>query len=183
MSNSKNTYYFKENESDGEIMYFFISKGKADIDKAVQYSFVRKLGDRKLYNLGFGDYDYRKKVIRDDVNTNNGDAYKVFNTVLSTIVAFFERCKNDILTVEGSNSTPEFADQCRLTCSKNCAEECRKVNRRINIYCNYLNKHYEQLISDYQFLGEYFNEANEIEFENYVCGKKYSAIFLLKRNP
>jgi hypothetical protein len=35
--------------------------------------------------LGFGDYDLENDKIVDDINTNNGDAFKVFNTVLGTI--------------------------------------------------------------------------------------------------
>jgi hypothetical protein len=116
------------------------------------------------------------------VNSNNGDTYKVFNTVLCSILAFFEICPKDMLMIQGSDGTPEFVKHCRLNCTKKCNEECKNFNRRINIYQNYVDKNYDQLIIDYQFFGENNNDANLIDFEDYVCGKQYDTLYLLKRN-
>jgi hypothetical protein len=85
--------------------FFFISKGEKDIIKAIQFSFVQELNGRKIYNLGFGDYDLENDKIIDDINTNNGDAYKVLNTALSTIPIFFENFGSEILMVQGSDGS------------------------------------------------------------------------------
>jgi hypothetical protein len=79
-------------------------------------------------------------TIVDNLNTNNGDAYKVFKTVLTTIPLFFENYGSGILMVQGSDGRPEFIETCRLTCKKKCTDECKNYNRRINIYRGYADK-------------------------------------------
>ena len=179
---TNNLYEVQEKKSDGHIRYLFVSIGKVDVIKIVQYEMVEELNGRRIYNLGFGDYDFENGTILDDRNTNNGDVYTVFNTVLSTIPSFFESFSNGIIMVEGSDSRPEFVGHCKENCGKKCVDECKNFNRRINIYRNYIDKHYNQLSIDYQFLGGYKYEANYTDLEGYVCGKKYDAVFLLKRN-
>ncbi len=181
MSNFENIYELKEQKSETDIKYFFISKGKEDVIKVIQFSFVQELNEKNVYNLGFGDYDIENDIIIDDVNTNNGDAYKVFHTVLSTIPAFFTIYENDILIVQGSDGRPDFIENCRITCVKNCFEECRKFNRRINVYRKYVDKFYDQLVLNYQFFGGKKNEESQTILEEYVCHKGYDAVFLLKR--
>lgn len=89
MRSKESAYNIAEDKSEYGLKFFFISKGQRDVIKAIQYAFVQKLNGRDIYNLGFGDYDIEKDIITDDVNTNNGDVYKVFQTVLNTIPVFF----------------------------------------------------------------------------------------------
>lgn len=182
MNNFENCYEVREERSEKNIKFFFISKGQNDIIKAIQYSFVQILNRKNVYNLGFGDYEIENDLIIDNVNTNNGDAYKVFNTVLRTIPIFFETYTTAILMVQGSDGRPEFIDNCKLTCTKNCDEECKNFNRRIGVYRRYVNRHYEQLIIDYQFFGGYKNEKEQTIIEEYVPEQQYDSVFLIKNN-
>jgi hypothetical protein len=182
MSQTNLAYEFEESKSTNGLQFFFISKGKQDIIKAIQYSFVQDLNGSKVYNLGFGDYDIECDTIIDNVNTNNGDAYKVFNTVLNTILIFFENFKNHMLIVQGSDGRPEFIENCKKTCNKNCREECRNHNRRINIYRAYVDKNYKQLSLQYNFLGGIKNEVNMTFLEPYQCGKNYDAVLLSRKS-
>jgi len=151
MGNTIDAYRLREEKSGRDIEFFFISEGMSDVNKAIQYKYLQDSYGRNMYNLGFGDYDMEHNVILDNTNTNNGDAYKVFNTVLSTIPMFFKIRPNSLLLIEGSDSKPEFAEQCRLSCKKNCINECRNFNRRINVYRKYVDKNYDQLNLDYRF--------------------------------
>ncbi len=90
------------------IKYLFVSKGHRDVVKAVEYYYFNDLNDRKVYNLGFGDYDIFNDKIDDKVNTDNGDRYQVFNTVLSTIPIFFQSFGDVVIWIEGSDSSDEF---------------------------------------------------------------------------
>jgi len=183
MTNTDNLYKLTEIRSEKAIKYFFISKGENNIIKAVQYSFVQKLNNRDVFNLGFGDYAILNDTIIDHISTNNGDAYKVFNTVLSTIPEFFKVYKNDILMVQGSDGQPDFLEQCKLICTKKCVNECKNFNRRINIYKRYIDKNYEKLKIDYLFYGGFKNINNQTFMEKYKPGEEYDIVFLLKNVP
>jgi hypothetical protein len=87
-----------------------------------------------------------------------------------------------MLMVEGSDSRPDFVEHCKLTCLKNCSDECKNFNRRINVYRNYVNKNYSELIKLYSFYGGYTDKGNNANIEPYESGKEYSLVFLLKRN-
>ncbi len=102
----------------GTLRYYFVSKGKKDIVKAVQYQYVRHFDDRPLFNLGFGDYNPETGTVSDEEISNNDDQYKVFHTVLNTIPRLFDAYGDVILLVQGSDSKPEFIDKCRLGCYK-----------------------------------------------------------------
>lgn len=181
MNKSQSVYEIEEQRSERDIKFFFVSKGREDVIKAIQYSFVQELNGKDVYNLGFGDYDLEVDTIIDNANTNNGDVYKVFNTVLSTIPIFFANQKDGILMVLGSDGRPQFIESCRLTCTKKCDDECRNFNRRINIYRNYVDKNYTELAIDYQFLGGFVNEFNQTVLEDYICRKKYDVVLLFRR--
>ncbi len=181
MSNLKNIYELQENKSEHDLKFFFISKGKQDIVKVIQYSFVQELNGKSIYNLGFGDYDLIDDTISDNTNTNNGDGYKVFNTVLSTIPSFFKNYSSDILMVQGSDGRPEFIKHCKLTCRKQCKDECKNYNRRINIYRGYVDKNYKELSIDYQFFGGIRDLGQKISIEPYEQHKKYDSVFLFKK--
>lgn len=181
MSTLENAYEFEKEKSAHDLKFFFISKGQQDIIKVIQYSFIQKLNGRGVYNLGFGDYDLDNDSITDNINSNNGDVYKIFNTVLNTIPVFFENYKNEILMVQGSDGRPEFIETCKRICTKSCNNECKNYNRRINIYRSYVDKNYYQLNSSYQFLGGIKNEDFVTILEPFERRKKYDAVFLFKK--
>ncbi len=181
MSNFENSYELEEEKSEHDLKFFFISKGHQDIIKAIQYSYVQELNSKSVYNIGFGDYDIENDNIIDNVNTNNGDAYKVFNTVLNTIPIFFENYATSILMVQGSDGRPEFMEHCKLTCTKKCNNECKNHNRRINIYKTYVDKNFSTLSIDYHFLGGIKNDDEETFLEPYELQKKYDSVFLFKK--
>ena len=188
MSNVENIYDLEEVKEAQNLKFIFISSGTQDVVKAIQYSYLlqlnnlnlQQLNGKDVYNLGFGDYNLENDTLIDTVNTNNGDVYKVFNTVLSTVPNFFENYTNSILIVQGSDSSRDFIEQCKQTCKKGCGEKCKKSNRRINIYKNFVNKNYEQLILDYQFIGGLKDSNNQIVLEEYIKYKDYDSVLLLK---
>jgi len=161
--------------------HFFVSEGSKSIVKVISYDQVGILNDKKVFNLGFGDYDIISGVLDDASTSDNGDVYKVFNTILSTIPKFFESFRKDIIMVEGSDSTTDFTENCILTCRKKClsANQCKNQNRRINVYRNYVNKNFEDLKLTYTFYG---GLKNEHTIEMYLPGKKYDSVFVIKNN-
>ncbi|SIO05732.1 DUF6934 family protein [Chitinophaga niabensis] len=174
------TYDVAQRVTEHLIEYYFISKGERDLLKMVQYSFVEDVNERKLYNFGFGDYNFWNGRIADHVISNNGDTYKVFNTVLSTVPGFFEIQNNAILQVKGSDSSPGFAEACRVSCRKNCADFCSNAGRRINIYRGYVNKHYDILRKDYAIYGELVRTENKIIMIDYTPDQQQESIFLTR---
>jgi hypothetical protein len=182
MSNIEHRYVIEEDRSANNLRFFFISKGHQEIIKVIQYTYLQKLYGKDVYNLGFGDYDLANNSIIDNVNTNNGDAYKVFNTVLASILIFFKNYHNSILMVQGSDGGPEFIRNCRLTCSKKCSYGCKNYNRRINVYKAYINKNYKQLNADYQFIGGIANDFDEIILQPYEPHQNYESVFLFLKS-
>lgn len=174
------TYDTERSQSRDAVRYIFVSTGKADILKAIQYRYVQDFLGRRLYNLGFGDYDIATNEISDDTNSNNGDTYAVFYTVLNTIQGFFEIFPTAMLMVKGSDSTPEFETHCRRSCRRKCEESCKKRNQRINVYRDYINKNFSVLKKEYVFYGG-FAIGNETSVEEYELHKEYNAVFLRKR--
>lgn len=181
MSKIETTYGLVEHKSAIDLKFFFISRGEKDIVKAIQYSFVQELYGQNVFNLGFGDYDVECDSIVDNVNSNNGDAYRVLNTVLHSIPIFFKHFTDSVLMVQGSDGRPSFIDICRDTCKKKCIVECKNYKRRINIYRAYVDKNYHQLIIDYQFLGGIVNNPQQIILEKYQRYKNYDSVFLTKK--
>lgn len=182
MINEKLVYSLQIDNSRNEMTFFFISKGEKDIIKAIQYSFVQELYGKQLFNLGFGDYDLENDKIRDDIDSNNNDVYKVFNTVLSTIPLFFEKHKSDFLIVNGSDGHKEFINQCLSSCIKKCTNNCKKYNRRISVYKGYVDKNFDLLCIDYQFFGGIKDIFGNVAFENYKKFNKYDSVLLLNKN-
>ena len=159
-----------------------MSEGKEDIVKAIQFSYLQDLNTQPVYNLGFGDYNIETDALVDTTNSNNGDHYRVLNTVLSTIPPFLETYPNAVLMVHGSDGRPDFEANCKATCTKNCIMECKNFKRRINIYRRYLDKNYDELNADYQFKGGVFQQNGDIYLEDYIPRKIYDAVLLSKRN-
>lgn len=118
MDNSKVYLTLKSKESNDKIRFLFESKGEEIIQKVVDYSLVATIQDKPIYNLGFGDYNSENDEMSDDVNSNNGDMRKVFNTVLSTVPLFFASSPNSGIWVEGSDSDDSFIDTCKPNCKK-----------------------------------------------------------------
>ena len=173
-------YHVAESIREYSIEYFFTSTGERNILKMVIYSFLEELNGKKLFNFGFGDYNLVDGRIADNVISNNGDAYKVFNTVLSTVPRFFEIHHDAMIRVNGSDSSPEFVKACRSQCRKNCAGICKNSNRRIDIYRGYVNKHYNTLKGDYTFYGGLDRTGNESTMIDYIPDQKQQSIFLLR---
>jgi|GEM_PF-7041429 len=126
------------------LRYFFISQGKKDLIKIVDYSYVGMFNKFPLYNLAFGDFDPVKDEISDNAVSDNGDQYKVFHTVLHTVPMMFDALGQVSLIVEGSDSKPEFIKSCKVGCDRNCKPgECKKAHRRINNSMKKIGKRYE----------------------------------------
>lgn len=172
-------YDVAQRVTEHQVLYIFFSKGEKELLKVVQYSFLEDLNGRKLFNFGFGDYDFSKGMVMDGAISNNGDTYKVFNTVLSTVPRFFEIHQDAMMQVKGSDSGPEFIKMCRACCRKNCVATCRNANRRINIYRGYINKHYSTLKTDYTFYGGLDRTGNEPIMIDYIPDQKQPSIFLI----
>lgn len=175
------TYTVFEDKIEGEILYYFISEGNSKLIKAIQYLYVADIKDHKVYNFAFGDYDQKNEEINDSVNTDNGDVYKVFNTVLSTVPLFFESMPDAMLIVQGSDSTAEFSYKCRMTCVRRCDDKCKKSHRRIHIYSGYVNKNFDELGKEFTFYGGINGTDNKIVTKEYVPGEKYDAVLVLKK--
>lgn len=174
-------YDYKESAPTAEgIKYFFISKGKTDIVKAVHYMYLNDMHDRRVYNLGFGDYQIEEDNIDDKVNTANGDVYKVLNTVLYTIPIFFEKFPKSVVMVQGSDSSHDFYDNCKPTCKKKCTDTCRNQHRRINTYSSFVSKNYDELIKDYEFFGG-IKTTKGVVIEDFAREKKYNAVLVIKK--
>jgi hypothetical protein len=164
------------------INFYFESVGKDNFSKAIKYSLLSlKLEGRSVYNLGFGDYDSEKEKLGDKIISNNGDVYKVFNTVLTTVPLFFEKNPDGILWVQGSDSCSAYLNVCKLSCKKKCTDGCRNEGRRIALYCRFVDKNYATLSKEYTFEGG-FEYEGEILIEDYEIGKAYCMILVYKRN-
>ncbi|ANH81715.1 hypothetical protein A8C56_12630 [Niabella ginsenosidivorans] len=65
---------------------------------------------------------------------------------------------------------------------KKCLNECKNYNRRITICRGYINKHYDELIADYHFLGGIKDQTQHILLGPYECYKAYDSVFLFQKN-
>ena len=146
-------YHIEQIEDEIKIQYLFASIGEKTIIKAIEYSPVTTLGARTVYNLGFGDYDEANGTIIDDINSNNGDIYIVFNTVLSTVPVFFETNPDAVIIVSGSDSHEDFINNCLPDCRKKCVDKCKNYQRRIKAYRYYVDKNFDELCKEFIFLG------------------------------
>jgi hypothetical protein len=182
MANPEYIYPIEERVNNFGTLYTFVSKGERDIIKVVAYSFVQSFSGKDIYNLGFADYDAASDRLLDETNSNNGDHYRVFNTVLNTIPVFFGHFPAALMVVRGSDSKPDFVEQCRLDCTRRCfGSDCRKGDRRINIYRRYVDQNFEKLSADYTFYGGQKNIENETIIQPYAVGEKYDAVFVSKK--
>ncbi|WEK38018.1 MAG: hypothetical protein P0Y53_10950 [Candidatus Pseudobacter hemicellulosilyticus] len=186
MTSSENLYLY--NELDRSVYgtkYFFVSVGREQLVKVVEYAYVGVKEGRLTYNLGFGTYGATEDKLLDIDLSNNGDAYRVLNTVLSTVPHFLCHYPGAMIMVAGSDSADAFPKYCRTICKKKCIPpDCKNANRRINIYRRFVNKNFAALSNFYRFLGgvKINNVDNEYVVEEYVVKKNYDSVFLVKNN-
>lgn len=164
--------------SDSTVQYLFESFGQRKIIKGVEYSKFETKNGEIVYNLGFGDYNRETKSISDREISNNGDARKVFNTVLNTIPKFLKDFSDFPIFIQGSDSRDSYEEECKISCSKNCNTTCKNKHRRIRSYIHFLDKNIEVFSIDYLFYG--FDHEKKI-FVDYVPKNKYTAILIIKR--
>ena len=172
-------YNTEQTSEEIKIQYLFESVGIKTIIKAIEYTPVAVMGTRTVYNLGFGDFDDELGTIVDDINSNNGDIYIVFNTVLSTVPLFFANNADAVIIVSGSDSHDEFINDCLPTCKKKCEEHCKNYQRRIKTYRYYVDKNFDELSVDYIFFGRNKRKANT--FVQYIPNHEYDDILVYKK--
>ena len=164
------------------LRFFFISEGELEIVKVVEYKYIGIRQNRSTYNLAFGTYILETDGLDDHDISNNGDHYKVLNTVLSTIPRFLDHYPEAMIVVEGSDSVTSYPEFCRQNCRKKCiAPDCKNANRRINIYKKYVNKNFNQLSEDYIFWGVLKDNENKAIIEEYQVINNYSSVLFIKK--
>jgi hypothetical protein len=104
----KSGYPVTKDKSKLQVSFVFVSSGNIAIIKVIDYDYAGLHNKRKTFNLGFGDYHPLTGKIDDHANTDNGDVYRVLNTVLNTVPLFFEEYPNHSLMVGGSDNGKEF---------------------------------------------------------------------------
>jgi hypothetical protein len=183
MTKSKNVYIVEEyDRQPGGTRYFFVSEGDRLLVKVVEYRFIGLKEGKHTYNLGFGTYNQEGNSVCDDDISENGDAYKVFNTVLSTIPHFLHNYTGALVMVEGSDSTISFPETCRPNCKKKCIPPaCKNAHRRINIYKNFVNKNFDLLSQEYKFLGGIKNNDYQSIIDDYTIPNNYDSVFFMKK--
>jgi hypothetical protein len=182
MINYNLVYDLQTKTEENTIQHFFISHGTSDIVKAIQYRRTGTYDDKAVFNLGFGNYDMESDTIFDEDNSNNGDHYHVFNTVLSTIPDFFTRHPDKMLMVMGSDNHPDFPGMCRPGCTKNCPPDtCRNFRRRIRTYQGYVEKYWSELQEEYEFRGGSLTKERTVEITDYVQGSSYDTVLVFRR--
>lgn len=164
-----------------KIQYLFASVGRKTIIKVIEYSPVTTIDTRTVYNLGFGDYDETNSngVVIDDTNSNNGDIYIVFNTVLSTVPIFFKANPDAVIIVSGSDNHDDFINNCLPNCRKKCIGKCKNYQRRIKTYRYYVDKNFDELCKDFIFFGR--NKNKQSSFVQYIPNQDYDDILVYKK--
>jgi hypothetical protein len=186
MSSLNHRYDITEVSDQVSTNFLFYSEGdngKVIVPKIIQFTYVRDYyyNDNPIFNLGFGDFDMDTGSINDESMSDNGDVYKVFNTVLSTIPIFFEKYPNAALLVRGSDGRAEFEHNCKQNCTRNCTDLCLKFNRRMKLYCNYTSRKYALFSTDYQFVGGIGNGKGWFDFTEFDPGKLYDGLIVSRK--
>lgn len=180
MEKSKSYTTFR-NYNTEDIVYTFLSIGHKKILKAIEFSLAGEFLEHPVFNLGFGNYSTSKDAIADNIVSNNGDAFAVFNTVLHTAKSFLKNNPEVIIMIRGSDSTDSFSDTCMTTCTRRCTTECKRKHKRINIYGQYIEKNLSHLQWEYNFNGSFLHEFEEFMLENYRTGAEYLSLFITKK--
>ncbi|MCS3800870.1 hypothetical protein [Niastella sp. OAS944] len=181
MSNLYHRYDITETSDEVSTNFLFFSKGgneEEEVPKIIQFTYIRDYKNTPVYNLGFGDFDMNTGFINDEAMSDNGDVYRVFNTVLSTVPFFFEKYPNAALLVRGSDGRTEYEFNCKQNCKRKCIDLCHNFNRRMRLYCNYVSRKHGLLRVDYQFLGGYANDIGWFDFTEFDPGSLYECIIV-----
>jgi hypothetical protein len=183
MGNIEYSYRVDEINEGLNVNYIFISNGPNGYKvKVVQYEFLKYIDGKPVFNLGFGDFDPESNNITDTTLTNYGDVYKIFNTVLNTILPFYEKYPNAFIFVEGSDNTEEFKVNCKANCVRDCIESCHFFNRTMRLYCKEVSRKFEFYASTHQFLGGMRNKIGWFDFEDFIRFKLYDSIMVFQKN-
>jgi hypothetical protein len=84
------------------LQYRFDSDGpKGKIEKMVLYTYLTTFDGVPYFNLGFGDYDDKKKRIDDLTVSNNGDRDKILATVAFTALEFTSQYQGCRIVIRG----------------------------------------------------------------------------------
>ena len=143
--------------SQGNDVYLFVSRGKRDVLKVVQYARIQPLDRGQLYNLGFGDAtrDATGQLrVSDNILSQNGDVYRVFQTVLQSLAEFLAHHPRDYVFVRGSDG------------------------RRTNLYRRFVNKHISTLSESYRFYGCYIKDGKIDIQSSYQVGEEYDGVIV-----
>ncbi len=173
----------KDAEGDS-LRWYFISQGERSIIKVVDYSLISSVEGRPVYNLAFGDIE-EGGFVNDRSRSNNGDIYKIFNTILFTTTLFFDHVPDALVFVSGSDSQEVSELPCRNTCrDKRCKSACRLLHQRINAYSGFVRRNYTALATKYLFLGwpkgKVLDEINPYAFEPFSPQGDYQALMVLQ---
>jgi hypothetical protein len=113
----------------------------------------------------------------------DGDIYKVFHTVLSTIPIFLEMHDTAYVIVRASDSDIQFRIDCMKKCSRNCQSGfCRKFERRLKIYRHFVDKYETLLLLNYEILGGVTDIEDFLKFERYKPRFRYDAIMVSRKS-
>ncbi len=180
MTQNRDIYNIEFAKVDSGLSFVFQSKGKKIIQKIIDYSLIHPVNGVRVFNLGFGDYIPESNIILDKTVSENGDAFKVLNTVLFTIPIFFLIEPQAMIMVRGSDSELSYVNECRKTCRKKCSEKCRNQNRRVTLYSNFIEKNFDRLSSEYEFFGSFSSLNEPLKLEDFILGSSYAALFVKK---
>ena len=85
--------------------YEFFSKGpKGTVKKVVRYRLLEEF-PKRIYNLGFGDWNDERGDVDDKIATNNADRQKVLATVADTVIDFIEQHPAAYVFAQGSTAS------------------------------------------------------------------------------
>jgi hypothetical protein len=111
---------YKTESTVDNLIYTFESVGEKVIQKMVIYSKIENPEDVGLsfdsivYNLGFGDFDYKTGELDDQIISKNGDTEKVLATVANTVNKFWTLYPNASIFFMGSVPDGEKPQRTRL---------------------------------------------------------------------
>jgi hypothetical protein len=129
-------------------IYTFTSVGKKGIIlKVVIFTEISP----NLYNLGFGDYDFKNESIDDEIESKNGDMEKILATVIAIVGDFLTI--NSTSTIFLTGSTPI----------------------RTRLYQIAISKYFEEFSNFYQIKGSI--DGNSEKFQK---DKNYESFLIQK---
>jgi len=144
--------------SSGGLIFTFVSTGQKDVRKVIKYTPIGRYLEREVFNLGFGDVQGMDlSTLTDQSNTNNGDMYKVFNTVLYSIPLFFELHPEVFLFVTGF-------------------DDLRK-----KVYRRYVRQNISSLSESYLILGCYIEEGEILAIEAIKSLENYDGYLVVQK--